>query len=544
MKWRNELALIRFGLMVALGAPLALVLVSSSALAFGIAGEQQAKLLAGDPGFGDQFGNAAAVSGETLVVGAPRNDDAGNDSGSAYVFVRSGTVWIQQAKLVASDASAEADFGRVVALDGDIAVIGAPQETPFIGNGSAYVFVRNGSVWTQQAKLTAGDGAVNDNFGLTVAVSGTTVMVGAPFHELNGAPGISHGAVYVFVQQGVSWEQQAKLTAFDAFDQTHFGQALALDEDTVAVGALDFTGTGLPGSSIYVLTRVGSDWSQQAKLGDPNRNFTDGFGTALSLDGDTLVAGLPGTDLTFNNSGTVEIFVRNGSSWSLQATVLADDPVLSAQLGASVSVSGDTLVAGAPGDDDAGAKSGSAYVFVRQGASWSLADKLVADDGMALDQVGFSVSVDGDIAALGGPTINGFEFSTGKAYVFVLEPTPWLDLGAGLAGTAGVPSLVGTGSLVGGQPVVLTLTGAATFSPATMVVGLSVLGLPFKGGTLVPFPDLLLPLQSDGLGSVTFGVSWPLGVPPQTAISFQYWIVDPGGPLGFSASNATTGLTP
>src|SRR6266498_4582739 len=207
---------------------------------------QEAKLTAGDAASGDQFGAAVGISGETAVVGAPVDDTAaGPNAGSAYVFVRSGTGWSQQAKLTASDAAAGDIFGFSVAVTGDTVVVGASGDNMLAG--SAYVFVRSGTGWSQQAKLTASDAASGDRFGAAVGISGDTAVVGAQFGDTIA------GSAYVFVRSGTSWSQQAKLTASDAAAFDFFGAAVAISGDTVVVGALaDDTDAGSNAGSAYV----------------------------------------------------------------------------------------------------------------------------------------------------------------------------------------------------------------------------------------------------------------------------------------------------
>ena len=162
---------------------------------------------------------------------------AGVDQGSAYVFVRSGGVWSQQQKLLASDAAAGDLFGVSVAISGETVVVGAPFDDGAAGfdQGSAYVFVRSGGVWSQQQKLEASDAAAGDMFGSSVAISGETVVVGAPLDD--GAAGTDQGSAYVFVRSGGVWSQQQKLEASDAAAVDCFGFSVAISGETVVVGA-------------------------------------------------------------------------------------------------------------------------------------------------------------------------------------------------------------------------------------------------------------------------------------------------------------------
>jgi hypothetical protein len=163
-----------------------------------------------DGASGDIFGCAVALSGDTALITAPWNDDNGTDSGSAYVFIRTGTTWTQQAILLTSDGAAGDQFGYFASLDGNTALIGAPADDS--SRGSAYVFTRTGTTWTQQQKLLASDGAAGDNFGTFNTLSGDTAFIGAPFDDDNGT---NSGSAYVFTRTGTTWTQQQKLLASD-----------------------------------------------------------------------------------------------------------------------------------------------------------------------------------------------------------------------------------------------------------------------------------------------------------------------------------------
>ena len=211
---------------------------------------EQAKLTASDAAGGVLFGDSVAISGGTAVVDAYRDDDGGNQSGSAYVFVRSGGTWSEQTKLMASDAAADDYFGWSVAISGDTVVVGARLDNdggPF--SGSAYVFVRSSGSWSQQAKLTASDAAAEDQFGYSVAVSGDTAVVG---NRGDADGGLDSGSAYVFVRSGTTWSQQAKLTASDAAADDFFGDSVAVSGDTAVVGAPWDDDAGLNSGSAYV----------------------------------------------------------------------------------------------------------------------------------------------------------------------------------------------------------------------------------------------------------------------------------------------------
>src|SRR6266540_3231667 len=250
---------------------------------------QQQKLLASDAAAGDAVGMSVAISGETVVVGAQFDDDvAGDNQGSAYVFARSDGVWSQQQKLLASDARCCGEaFGASVAISGETVVVGAIGDDGAAGRdqGSAYVFARSGGVWTQQQKLEASDAAANDLFGLSVAISGETVVVGAPFDA--GAAGNSQGSAYVFARSGGVWSQQQKLEASDAALGDQFGFSVAVSGGTVVVGAHDDSGAaGRLQGSAYVFGPVPFDFSGFFPPVDNPPAVTAG-GSSLSYDAES-----------------------------------------------------------------------------------------------------------------------------------------------------------------------------------------------------------------------------------------------------------------
>ena len=382
---------------------------------------QQAKLVAGDAAAGDLFGISVSVSGDTAVVGARDDDDAGGASGSAYVFVRSGGVWTQQAKLVAADAEAGDEFGRSVAVSGNTAIVGAAfNDDAGSASGSAYVFVRSGGTWTQQAKLVAADAEFFDLFGISVALSGDTAVVGA---EFGGDAGSSiSGSAYVFVRSGGTWTQQAKLVAADAVNNDVFGFSVAVSGDTAVVGAAGDDDVGSDSGSAYVFVRSGGTWTQEAKLVAADGAFNDFFGISVALSGDTAVVGARDDDDAGSDSGSAYVFVRSGGTWTQEAKLVAGDAAAFDEFGVSVAVSGDTAIVGASRDDDApGGNSGSAYVFVCSGGTWTQDAKLVAADAAAGDQFGISVSVSGNTAIVGAWGDDDAGSVSGSAYVFRLS---------------------------------------------------------------------------------------------------------------------------
>ncbi|MCI5115477.1 MAG: hypothetical protein D3912_11780, partial [Candidatus Electrothrix sp. AX1] len=322
----------------------------------------QQKIFAGDGATDDWFGRSVSISGDTVAVSSPFSDFYINGipevAGAVYIFIRSGSSWSQQAKLQAADRQPYDQFGSAVSLDGDTVVIGnsTDSENGLQDVGSAYVFVRSGSSWNQQAKLLAADGATDDGLGFSVSVDGETAIVGAKQYSTD-----SPGKAYVFIRSGSSWSQQAKLLAADGQADDYFGEAVSLDGDTAVIGASGDDDYGLFSGAAYVFTRIAGIWIQQKKLTASDADASSGFGQAVSISGDTILvgAGYEGN----NCPGAAYVFTRSGSDWTEQERIVStdDETFLYQYFGYAVALDGDTAVIGEPGyfSED----SGSAYAF-------------------------------------------------------------------------------------------------------------------------------------------------------------------------------------
>ena len=403
---------------------------------------QEAELTAADSAPGDRFA-LVALSGSTALVGAPAKNTG---TGAAYVFVLPS----QQAKLTAADAAANDRFGVSVAVSGSTAVVGAYGKNT--GAGAAYVFTRSGSTWTQRAKLTATGVAAGDYFGYSVAVSGSTVVVGAPATSPNT------GAAYVFTGSGSTWTQRAKLTATGGAPGDRFGYAVALSGSVAVIGA---TGSNSNTGAAYVFTGSGSTWTQQARLAAADGAEGDYFGYAVALSGSTALVGAPGNN---TSTGAAYVYAGSGSSWPQQAELTAPDPATTAYFGWSVALSGSTALVGAPGNNN---YTGTAYVFTGSGSSWPWQAELTAADGGPGDKFGLSVAIAGPTAVVGAPLSNAA--GTGAAYVFTSPglASSWpqqAELTAADAATGdhfGTSVALSTSTLAVGAPWKNSVTGAA-----------------------------------------------------------------------------------
>lgn len=394
----------------------------------------QAKLVPSDGAAGDYFGGSLSFSGDVAIIGASSADTAqGQDAGAAYVFARSGSTWSQQTKLTASDGGNRSYFGSATALSGDTAIIGASWHNNTAGElaGRAYAFTRSGSSWNFQAPLSAGDGGVGDYFGNSVRISGNTALIGA-INDKNAA-GVGVGGVYVFVRSGTSWGWQAKLTASDGLHADAFGRSVSLSGNTAAIGAPNGEmPTRADAGCVYIFERSGKTWSEQAKLFASDGNTSSAFGLDVSISGDTVligsnVTGRLGLYGTTYVSGSAYVFVRSGNSWSQQAKLNDVNGALGDRFGSSVSLFENTaLIGSSQNKTKTSTGEGSAFVFTRTGTSWTRQAKLVAEDAAADDRFGTSVSLSGSTALIGAPRDDiGGVSNVGSAYVFVRSGTTW-----------------------------------------------------------------------------------------------------------------------
>ncbi len=365
------------------------------------------KLLASDGEPQNYFGYSISIFGDTALIGAHFSND---DKGSAYIFTRTGTTWTQQAILTASDGAVEDQFGISVSLYEDTALIGAYAWNS--GTGAAYVFTRTDSTWTFQQKLTASDGEVSDYFGVSVSLFGDTALIGA--FTWNGGM----GAAYVFTRTGITWTEQQKLTSSEPVSPEWFGTSVSLFEDTALIGAVGHWTTN---GAAYVFTRSGTTWTFQQKLTASDGQEDDNFGYAVALYDNTALIGAYGDDDNGDQSGSAYVFTRAGTTWTQQQKLLPSDGEQGDSFGWFVSLDGNTALISAYWSENG---KGSAYMFTRTGTTWAEQQKLTASDGVRPDWFGWSFSLFGDTALV---SAYNKDSGTGAVYVFVYGEPPVAD---------------------------------------------------------------------------------------------------------------------
>ena len=373
---------------------------------------QQQKLMASDKSERVHFGTSVSISGQYFVVGAYLDDNNGfTDSGSAYVFVRSDTTWTQQQKLTASDGTASDHFGVSVSISGDYCIVGANGNDA--RKGSAYVFVRSGLDWNEQQKLTASDASTGDYFGTSVSISGDYAVVGAYADDNSGGTG--SGSAYVFVRSDTTWTQQQKLTASDSVrNSDYFGISVSISGDYCVIGAY---GHSSYRGSAYVFVRSGTTtWVQQQKLSAQDAASRDNFGISVSLSGNYTIIGADGED---GSRGSAYVFARHGTTWTQQQKLIPIDGTPGEQFSSSVSLSDKHVLVGSHGAYGSRSNSGCAYVFARNGTTWTQQQRLAPLDGVSGDAFGISVAISRDYAVIGARNDDNVASPySGSAYLF------------------------------------------------------------------------------------------------------------------------------
>jgi hypothetical protein len=365
---------------------------------------ETAKLFPPDANTGDSFGDSVAIDGNIAVVGAYLNDSNGSDCGAVYVYELSGSQWTERQKLTASDGSPGDRFGRSVAIEGNTIVVGSHYDD---NKGSVYVFARLGGVWTRQQKLVAPDAASIDRFGCSVAIDNNTIVIGAyRGYDLTGS-------AYVFTRTDPNWGFQEKLTASDAGQGDTFGYSVAIDNNTIIVGAPNWS---TPIGSAYFYQRQNTTWLEQSVL----RGDAGHFGSSVALDGNWAVIGAYEGDTNIvSGAGTAYVFANTDANWvERQKLFDANDPCGGDDFGWAVAIKNDTILASCVNDSVNGKKAGAVFEFVRTGSTWVQSDRLTAGDTDTNDKFGSSLALSGRHIIIGAPYNFNDGNSTGSAYIF------------------------------------------------------------------------------------------------------------------------------
>jgi hypothetical protein len=383
------------------------------------------KVTASDGTANSYFGSAAALNGSTALIGA---DGDNSFQGAAYLFTKLNGSWSQGQKLTASDGLAGDEFGYRVVLANDTLLVGAFTATVG-GNasqGAAYLFTKSNGTSSESQKLTASDGGLFDNFGASVALDGSTLVVGANGATVGG--NAAQGAVYVFTESNGTWTQTQKLTANDGAAYDNFGLSVALKASTILVGSPQAAIGGNAGQgALYVFAESNGTWSQVQKLTASDGAANSSFGESVALNGSTALIGANNAAVNGHSfQGAAYIFTESNGTWSQVQKLTASDGAANSNFGSAVALNGSTALIGADGSTVGGnTYQGKAYLFMESGGNWSQSDTFIASDGAADDYFGAALAWDGVTALISTPhpTIGGNSYQ-GAAYFYQQSGTP------------------------------------------------------------------------------------------------------------------------
>lgn len=328
---------------------------------------QQAKLVA-EPIFADDtLGGKVALKNNVAMLGGMRRDDKGEDAGAVVSFERAANAWTQKQIFTAPDAMPGDAFGQSVALTDNYLVIGAPRNDALgLDSGAAYIYQRESGTWRYQTKITASDGAAGDLFGISVAIDGNTILVGADLHDEKAE---NAGAVYVYVMDNHQWQQQAKLTASDGAKTDIFGVRVAISADTALISARrdDIDELGVDAGSAYLFVREGNTWAQEVKLVSPDGAADDRFGRGVALSGDTAIVSAMNHDANGTDTGALYVYKKGPDGWRYTSKVVAENAKPGDRFGWNVALSKGVAVIASPHHDANGQQSGAVYVQALSG---------------------------------------------------------------------------------------------------------------------------------------------------------------------------------
>lgn len=457
------------------------------------------------------FGTSVAISGETMLIGAPREAAPLSQVGAVYVFGKSAGEWVQQQRIASPFTRSEDKFGMAVALDGDIAAVGAPwadgATTTDCGGFAIYRrneagtwamdysyqpgasnLYRGGTLAVSGESVLVGGSAFNSGSSIYQpvngswqsryyfnyrpgAIEGTTVLLGASTNQGDGvASGATFGAAFIYEFDGTAWPLQQRLTMGNSMEGTRLGTTLAMQGDTALISAPGEPGaSGASFGAVYVFVKSNGLWSQQARLVAAAPAALREFGTSLALDGDTAAVACVqdshftagGTETT--NVGSVTIFVRNGTTWSQQKKLYASDFANNDSFGAGLALEGNHLLVGAPGDSDGTGSGqvqiGSVYWFSRSGTTWTQSSKFRSGNTRDNQRFGCAIAIDNGSAVIGAYSLVSGLYYAGQAFVFTFNGSAWSRQAAIEPPTSASYILFGNRVAISGNTVLIGAPG-------------------------------------------------------------------------------------
>jgi len=528
--------------------------------------EEQAKFVPTNAVVGSALGSVSAISGDTAIVGSQFDAPTGSGTheGSAYIYVKSGSGWQLQQKLIGPSPHTDQQFGSSVAILGDLAVVGAIFDSTFTNNGGAvYVYERSGGTWSLTAQIGETNPGYLHRFGAGVATDGVSILVGSQGGGLLGS-----GAGYVYVRSGGSWIESAALENNLVAGSAGFGYSVAILGDHALVGDAGHTfGMMARAGSVSHFHKAGASWILKEKIKAPLPLAEARFGSTVALSGERALIGEPWhAEPSGEPGGAAYVYFLSGNRFELEDVMLPSVPIVGLNFGRGIGLSGDVALIGAPGArNDNGVKTGVAFAFVRAGSQWSRLATIRASDGLVGDWFGLSVAIDGPNAVICSPKSDEPVLFSGSAYLFETRRSTGVSFcttdGVGVVCPCGNSPRSAEGCANSSQRgAALTAVGEAVVGNDSLVLVATqapsaVTGLFFSSGNAgapTPFGDGLRCVSGnlrrlgvastsfDGVALSTISLSQREGLSGGELRHYQYWFRDHAGPCG-TAFNVSSG---
>ncbi len=377
---------------------------------------QPVKIVASDGGLEDYFGSAVAIEGDLAVVGCPYDDDGGENSGAAYVYVREDGVWTQRAKLTATPPAGGELFGCSVALSGERVIVGAEgNDDAGEDSGAAYIFARQAETFVQEARLLPPQSGPDQRFGHAVAIWQDVAMVGL---AIDPEKDPYTGSAYVYHFAEGAWAFEATLAPESTKRPLPLDVSLALNGDVALLGEPYAFEDGRASGVVYVFRHYGGLWQQETTLKPAEGRVLGQFGSSVAVDQDTIVVGARGSQLRHPDSpvrGAVYVFEYDGTAWVERQQLALEQYVTS--FGQSVAVRGTTILVGAPDSGALVSHGGAVYVYRRDETQWIFAETLLPPAASRWDQFGSPLAFDGQSVIAGMIRDDQVAVNAGAAYI-------------------------------------------------------------------------------------------------------------------------------
>ncbi len=374
------------------------------------------KVQPADLALNDIYGAAMAVDGNVALVASEWDDDQGKDSGAVFVYRCNGRRWIEEQKLLPSDGQKGDNFGRSLELDGNLAVVGTHwDDDKGSRSGSVYAFRYNGSTWIEEQKLLASDGQADDRLGNTVSVEGNRIVAGA-WKEDQG--GNDAGAAYVYRFNGLQWTQEQKLMAPTPSAAAGFGRHVSISNGVIAVGEWKGDGAATDSGAVHMFRHDGLQWVHEQTLHASDGGASDFLGWAVYLDGETVAAGAYADDDKGTQSGAAYVWRYDGHKWGNETKIVPATGQAFDYFGFAIALDGDNLAVGAPVRLTEFLGPGAVYLYRYRGGSWNPIRKVIPSDGAPQDAFGFHLALGGNILVTGSWRDDDAGADSGSAYLY------------------------------------------------------------------------------------------------------------------------------